>query len=272
MTGIDANSVSAFERAGWQRAAAQYRTAFAPATRGFVEALLDSAEVGAGMRLLDLACGTGIAAAAALAGGAVPIGVDFSPEMLAVARAAHPGIRFEEADAAALPFADAAFDAVVSNFGVHHFAEPVGCLREARRVLRPGGRMAFTSWAAPAENIAWRLLFDAIAAHGDLEAAAAPPSGGGLRRPEDLLRALGAAGFEDSGARQIAGEWRIAAAGGLIEGFRRGTVRTAALIAAQPAAARTAIEQAVAASLAPYRSGGGFVLPTAAVLGWGVRR
>ena len=88
--------------------------------------------------------------------------------------------------------------------------------------------MAFTSWAAPAENIAWRLLFEAISAHGDLKAADTPPPGGSLRSPEDLLRILDAAGFTETEARWVRGEWRVATPGDLVDGFRRGTVRTAA--------------------------------------------
>ena len=148
--------------------------------------------------------------------------------MIALARADHPGIRFEEGDAEVLPFADEAFDAVVANFGIHHVAEPNRALTEARRGLGPGGRVAFTSWSAPAENIAWRPLFEAISAHGDLKAADTPPPGGSLRSPEDLLRILDAAGFTETEARWVRGEWRVATPGDLVDGFRRGTVRTAA--------------------------------------------
>jgi len=192
--------------------------------------------------------------------------------MITIARAAHPAIRFEEADAEAPPFADASFDAVVSNFGIRHVPDPVRARSEARRVLRPGGRMAFTSWAAPAENAAWKLLFDAIAEHGDLQAAKTPPSGGGLRTPETLLRILGAAGLCEAEARRVSGEWRFAVAGDLIEGFRRGTVRTGALIEAQPAAALPAIKVAVAQGLAAFRRPGGFTVPLVAVLASRARR
>jgi SAM-dependent methyltransferase len=248
-----------------------YGATFAHATSGFVGALLDAARVAAGMQILDLACGPGLVAGAARGRGAVPIGLDFSAVMIALARAAHPGIRFEEGDAEAVPFPDGSFDAVVANFGIHHVPDPVRALTEARRVLRPGGRMAFTTWAAPAENIAWRLLFDAISAHGDPQAAKTPPSGGGLRDPEDLLRILIAAGFGDTEARRVTGEWRFAAAGDLVEGFRRGTVRTAALIGAQPAAALPAIEAAIAQSAAAYRRPDGFAVPVVAILGSAVR-
>jgi len=224
-----------------------------------------------GTSLLDLACGPGLVAGAARTCGAIPIGVDFSSAMIVRARAAQPAIRFEEADAEALPFGDGSFDAIVSNFGVHHVPDPVRALSEARRVLRPGGRFAFTSWAAPVENIAWKLLFDAISAHGDLTAAETPPSGGSLRTPGDLLRILSDAGFVQTEASRQAGEWGFTAAADLLEGFRRGTVRTAALIAAQPAAALAAIEAAIAERTAAYGRPDGFAVPILAVLGSGVR-
>ncbi|HZU87731.1 MAG TPA: class I SAM-dependent methyltransferase [Stellaceae bacterium] len=260
-----------FEHRGWERAAARYGATFARATEEFVEPLLDAAAIGPDRSVLDLACGPGLVAAAAARRGALPIGVDFSAAMLAPARAAYPAIRFEEADAEALPFADGRFDAVVANFGVHHFPDPVRALTEIRRVLRPGGRIAFTSWAAPPENRAWQLLFDAIAAHGDLAAAQAPPSGGGLRRPEDARALLAACGFADIAARPVERCWRLAAADELVAGFRQGTVRTAALLAAHPAAALAAITAAVAAGAAPYRGPEGYAVPIVAILACGVK-
>jgi ubiquinone/menaquinone biosynthesis C-methylase UbiE len=268
---FDARAVRTFEHAGWQRAAAHYAQTFAQATRGFVDDLLDAARVRAGMHVLDVACGPGLVAAAAIERGALPLGLDFSSAMIELARADHPGIRFEEGDAEALPFAEGFFDAVVANFGIHHVPDPVRALSEARRVLRTGGRTAFTTWAAPGENIAWQLLFDAVAAHGDLSAAKTPPPGGSLREPGDLLQVLDAAGFTETVACCIRREWRVATAGDLLEGFRRGTVRTAALIDAQPAAALPLIEAAIARGAAAYRSAEGFAVPIVAILGSGLR-
>jgi len=131
--------------------------------------------------------------------------------------------------------------------------------------------MAFTSWAAPAENIAWQLLFDAISAHGDPKAAKTPPSGGGLQKPEDLLRVLDAAGFAQMEAHKVNREWRFATAGDLIVGFRQGTVRTGALIGVQPASALPAIEAAIARGIAAYRGPDGFAVPIVALLASGVR-
>jgi SAM-dependent methyltransferase len=268
---FDPQAVREFEHRGWEKAAARYGATFARATEGFVEPLLDAVAVGPGRHVLDLACGPGLVAAAAARRDAHPVGADFSAAMLAQARAACPTIRFEEADAEALPFADGSFDAVVANFGVHHFPDPAPALAEIRRVLRPGGRVAFTSWAMPSENRAWQVLFDAIAAHGDLAAAQAPPSGGGLRRPEEARALLAACGFVDIAARPIERRWHLAAADELLTGFRRGTVRTAALIAAQPKTAIAAITAAVAAGIAPYRGPEGYAVPIVAILASGVK-
>ena len=87
----------------------------------------------------------------------------------------------------------------------------------------------------------------------------------------DLLRVLTAAGFSDTQARRVNREWRFAAAGDLVEGFHRGTVRIAALISAQPSTALPAIEAVIAQSLAAYRRPEGFAVPVVALLGSAVR-
>src|SRR5207247_2111000 len=83
---------------------------------------VDVVRARAGVRLLDVACGPGFITAAAAARGADPIGLDFSPAMIALARRLHPSIAFRDGDAEALPFDDRSFDAVVMNFGLLHLA------------------------------------------------------------------------------------------------------------------------------------------------------
>src|SRR5665213_2834070 len=170
-------------------------------TGGGVTAGIDVAGVGRGCDALDLCCGPGVAAAAAAARGAVACGLDFSPAMLAQARASNPDLRFHQGDAEAVPLPDASFDAIVSNFGIHHVPRPERALTEALRVLRPGGVLAFTTWAAPTHNIAWQLLFDAIRLHGDIDAASSPPSGGGLGEAATVKRLLRDIGFAEASAK-----------------------------------------------------------------------
>ena len=165
---FDPEAVRNFEHSRWERAAPSYEATFAGATTPFIDALLDAAGVGRGVPVLDIACGPGLAASRAATRGAMATGLIFSPAMLAIARARDGAIRFDEGDAEALPYTGDRFDAVVSNFGIHHVPRPALALREAHRVLRAGGRAAFSFWAEPSENVAWKLLFDAIARHGEL--------------------------------------------------------------------------------------------------------
>ena len=191
---FDPDAVREFERAGWNRAAAAYEASFATASRQFIEPLLDAAAVSAGVGVLDLCCGPGFVAAAAAARGATASGLDFSPAMLAEARTRFPTIAFEHGDAEAPPYEDARFDAVVANFGIHHVPRPALALAGAHRILRPGGRFAFSIWAGHEDNVAWKLVFDAIGRFGDPRASTAPPPGGGFATAEDCLHALDATG------------------------------------------------------------------------------
>jgi ubiquinone/menaquinone biosynthesis C-methylase UbiE len=263
-----AEAIRAFEHAGWERAAHAYEAAFATATRQFIPALLDAAEIAAGLPVLDVACGPGFVAAGAAERGATVRGVDFSAAMLGVARARHPGVVFDHGDAEALPYPDSGFSAVVSNFGIHHVPRPILALREAYRVLRPGGSLAFTIWAAPGENIAWRLVFDAIRRCGDMAASRAPEPGGGFGTPADCAAALEQAGFTGIGTRSLAGSWRQPDGRALLGSLRAGTARMAALIEAQPEDAIPAIIADIDREAVAYREEGGLAIPLAAFVAY----
>jgi len=131
-------------------AAALYDQAFAHVTAYFMPFLLTAGGVAPGMRVLDIATGTGLSAEAALAAvgptGQV-IAADVSPAMIAKARerlADSPNVSVSVEDGQALSFADESFDAVLCNLGLMFFPDPVRGLSEFRRVLRPGGRVALS--------------------------------------------------------------------------------------------------------------------------------
>lgn len=266
---FEPEAVRAFEHAGWQRAAASYQDTFAHATAPFIAPLLAAAEISPGLHMLDVACGTGHAAAAAAARGAIARGLDFSAAMVGITRAMHPEIAVDEGDAEELPYPDGAFGAVVSNFGMHHVPRPERALAQCGRVLAAGGRVAFTVWAAPAENMAWSLVFEAIARNGDRAAAHAPPPGGSFNRPEDCLCALEGAGFADVSAEIVRAEWPLPNAQALIAALSTGTVRMAALIAAQELPALTAIVADIDRHAKRYRRGDDLAIPIAAILASG---
>ena len=127
-------------------------------------ALTAGAVVSPGMRVLDACCGTGdLALADARAGGRVT-GVDFSKEMLARAERKAPEFDWVQADAAALPFPDASFDAVTVGFGIRNLADLEGGLRELARVLVPGGKLGCLEITRPRGILRpfFRLWFDGL--------------------------------------------------------------------------------------------------------------
>ncbi len=111
--------------------------------------------------VLDVACGTGdLTLAYAAAGPQRVVGVDFTEQMLDIARhkmqqraAGSVPVDFQWADAMDLPFADASFDVVSIAFGLRNVAEPMRALREFRRVLRPGGRVLILEFSEPRNPI-----------------------------------------------------------------------------------------------------------------------
>ncbi|HEU5179209.1 MAG TPA: bifunctional demethylmenaquinone methyltransferase/2-methoxy-6-polyprenyl-1,4-benzoquinol methylase UbiE [Candidatus Polarisedimenticolia bacterium] len=118
----------------------------------------------AGGRVLDLCCGTGDVARALAAqpGRMQVVGLDFTPEMLEVARQATPpglAVRYEQGDALSLPFPDASFDAVTCAYGLRNLADLDRGLREAFRVLRPSGRLASLEFGRPRHPVLSWIYF-----------------------------------------------------------------------------------------------------------------
>ena len=119
-----------------------------------------------GMKILDLAAGTGSSSAPlALAGGDV-IATDFSEGMLRVGRARHPGLTFTHADALNLPFESDRFDVVTISFGLRNTADCDKALAQALRVTKPGGRLVIAEFShptwAPFRTIYMKYLMKAL--------------------------------------------------------------------------------------------------------------
>ena len=129
------------------------------------ERAADLARVGPGSRALDVATGTGdLAIALARRGGEV-VGSDFSEGMLERARVKDRGVRWEQANALALPYPDNAFDAATVGFGARNFSDLRGGLSEMVRVVRPGGRIVvleITTPTKPPLSTFFSLWFDRI--------------------------------------------------------------------------------------------------------------
>lgn len=128
--------------------AAGYAQRLDPSLAGQTERVVELANPRLGVRLLDLATGTGTIARAAAGRGAEVIGLDASPEMLEIARRLAPGVELTVGDAAALPFASGSFDVVTCGLSLSHFPEPVPALAEVRRVLTQGGIFVASAWGS----------------------------------------------------------------------------------------------------------------------------
>ncbi|HEX8165122.1 MAG TPA: methyltransferase domain-containing protein [Beijerinckiaceae bacterium] len=265
----EAADFGAFEHAAWTGRAEGYERHFEGVVEQAIEPLLDAAGVRSGLKVLDVACGPGFVAAAAARRGASVVGVDFSDRMLAIARARYPWLRFEHGDAEDLPFADDSFDAVTINFGILHFPHPLRALKEAFRVLRPQGALAFTDWAAPGpDNVAYDIVLSAMDRHAEPFALPPGPPLFQFARAAACREALADTGFERRrvDTRLLRLTWRLASADGLVSAFRDGSARLAAKIAAQPPARLAAIRAEVAERSLAYRTQDGFAIPAGAAL------
>jgi SAM-dependent methyltransferase len=146
-------------KAGQKQAWACF-TPFEAITTPCAAQLVKRSAVRPGQRLLDVACGTGVVSVTAARLGAQVTGLDLTPELLERAREnariAGVEIDWHEGDAEMLPFGDAAFDIVLSEFG-HIFApRPEVAIGEMLRVLKPGGTIAFSTW--PPELFVGRMF------------------------------------------------------------------------------------------------------------------
>jgi len=144
-------------------AVAGYDSLTAPVSRHFIPFLLCAARIGLGMRVLDVATGTGLAAEAALAGvglsGSV-VAADISRAMVERARerlGGAPNAIVAVEDGQSLTFADESFDAVLCSLGLMFFPDPARGLSEFRRVLRPSGRAAVSVNTVPERSFINRI-------------------------------------------------------------------------------------------------------------------
>jgi len=256
-----------FEHQGWERVAHKYDSTWSTSTRQFIEPLLDAAEVTEGMSVLDVGCGPGYVSAAATERGANAIGVDFSREMAGIAKRMFPHIEFREGDAQNLCFPDQTFNRVVANFALLHLTNPERACAEAGRVLKPGGRFGFTTWARVEENPFVKLVDDAIQAHANLEVSLPPgPPYYLFDSPEEFRQALERAGFDGASMKfevhRI--EWKVPTARFVFDAELNAGVRTAGLLARQAPEVLSAIRASIEQAVQPYACGDGFAIPKAA--------
>ncbi len=254
-----------FERDGWDEVASTYEKIAGGATAAAAGVLLDAVDAGPGKTVIDVACGPGHGLVAALDRGATVIGVDISERMVALASARAPAADVRQGAGETLPVDDGSADAVVSAFGLPHFADHAAVFAEAARVLRPGGRLAMATWLPPDRNPFFGVAMGAIARAGDLSLGASLPAGEDMFAYADIGRAqadFAAAGFDQVHLVEHNASFDSPDAPALMGPFYTGgSVRTRALFGAHSEEQRSAILATAGQILQEYRTDDGYSIP-----------
>jgi SAM-dependent methyltransferase len=241
------------QRELWSAAPRDWAEIAEPQNEALFARLLDVTGVQRGTHLLDVACGSGFAAALAAGRGAEVAGVDVTPELLAIARERTPAGDFREAGMDELPFGDAVFDVVTGVNGFQFALDPDTALREAARVLVPGGRLAAATFAEPERN-------EGTALHLAMKALVVEPEDDGytpysLSEAGGLERALSRARLEVIDAGEVPLTWAYADT----ETTLRALLASAGGARAARAVGETRVHEALTEAMQPFQDAAGAV-------------
>jgi ubiquinone/menaquinone biosynthesis C-methylase UbiE len=260
-TSVDTADWNSFGRAN---ASQKWRRQSAVMGNDMTQAIVAAARVKPGMRVLDIACGTGepaISLAALLAGEGEVVGVDISPAPLKIAeeRAALRGLSnatFQQADAHELPFPDNSFDCITSRLGIMFFSDLPRALNEMRRVLRPEGRAILLVWG-PFDQPYFHTTIGTVLRM--LPNAVMPESGKkmfALAEEDKLAQTLRQVGFSQVKAELVTVPWTwLGTPEEVWEYFQEVTVPFASLLQSIPAERRPEIDAAVLKAIGQYYDG-----------------
>lgn len=270
------------QRQQWGKAAeswGRWHEPFAEMSGDVTDAIVREAGLGPGMNVLDLACGSGepsLTIAELVSPGGSVIASDLTEEMVAVVtenvkKRGLKNVACQQIDAESIPLPDETFDRVTCRFGVMFFPEPVKALREVRRVLRPGGRAAFTAWA-PAELNPFFSAPNGVLRQHHLITPPPPNAPNVFRFAKEgsLGEALEQAGFQSIAERQQRVAWHWP--GSLEEfwtWFGQGTIRSA--IESAPPAQRGQVIADLQAAFRRFEKGSGLDFGATIVVASAVR-
>ncbi len=190
---------------GWGRKAVDFATLSEPANCREYVTIHHRLGIDAGDRVVDIACGSGLAVELARARGARCAGIDASPRLVAIAQDRNPGSDLRVGDMHDLPWDDASFDVVTSFRGIWGTTEPA--VAEVRRILVPGGRVGLTVWGhIKVSPGAWALAPFGLATTAKRDNQAAMVALGRMGAGEDLLARYG---FEDIERVEVPFVWEF---------------------------------------------------------------
>jgi SAM-dependent methyltransferase len=239
----------------WGARARDWSEVQEPAQKGLYPPVFDAAGVGEGTSLLDVGCGSGVAAAIAHERGAKVCGLDAALPAVEIARERVPDGDFRVGELEALPYDDDSFDVVTGFCSFQYAADPVNALREARRVTCPSGTVAILTWGRPEHCEAAAL----IKALGSLLPPPPPGAPGpfALSAPgalEDLVRQ---AGLTPGAAAEFRTRWDYPDR----ETMLRAHLSSGPAAKAIRAVGETRVAAAASDAIAPFRTAaGGYTL------------
>ncbi len=227
-----------------------------------------------GQTILELAAGTGetgFAAAAAVGDEGRLISTDFSSEMIETARrgAAELGLRnceFRVMDAEHMDLADDSVDGVLCRWGYMLMGDPAAALAETGRVLRAGGRLAFSVWGEPSRNPWAATAGAALVQHGHMP----PPAPGvpgifAMAEPARVRALVTGAGFATPELEEVEMEWRFEGFGDYWQFLEEVAGAIAAVLERLGDEDRAAVRATVEEAVAPLRRNGGYLIPGVAL-------
>jgi len=239
-------------------------TVNAPVSEALLTALAPSSQD----VILELAGGTGELAALLAPRVAQVIYTDFSPAMVdAARRRGTPGVEHRVLDMQAIDLPDASVDGVICRYGYMLVPDPPLAMRETRRVLRPGGRVALATWAG-AKNNPWATRYGPVLIERELLEPPPPGAPGqfALGEPEQIKSLARAAGFMEVDVEEVTIEFRFAD----WEHYRRVVTSLAAslreTLAGLDEPTRTEVEEAARSRFEPFAAASGYVLPGVALV------
>lgn len=247
-----------------------YETIFVPAMMGaWAPQVIALANPQPDEHILDVACGTGaltrsVAKSVGLTGRVV--GLDLSPDMLAVARTITPAglqvspIEWHEGNVSTLPFENETFDIVFCAFGLMFFPDQIAALKEMRRVLKPDGRMALSVWGAISKCPGQLAMKESWERHFGADSAAGFSRQHVLGDPEMVRLLIHKADFKDVVVQPTMGAVRLPSPEHLVRSY-------GAMMGTQAdEQTRANIFQEVRTALQPYVSAEGLEYPIEAIL------
>jgi SAM-dependent methyltransferase len=241
-----------------QEQAELYEAKFVPAIFGdWAPHLVDAAGISPGWRVLDVACGTGVAARAAADAGATVIGLDLNEAMLAVARRLRPDIEWRQGDVAELPFEDDSFDAVLCQSALMFFPDPAAALREMARVSKRDGTVAVQVYSSLSAQPGYGPFVEVAARHAGPEAVSLLSTYWIHGDVDELTRLFDSAGLEVTAIRTRLGTARF----GSIEEMVRIEVESTPLVNRISDDTYRRIRADAEEALAQFRTDGGVEVP-----------